>query len=217
MIRIKICGIKTEGHALAAADAGADFIGLMFAQSPRQITPAQAKNIVAAVKKNIRSTESVGVFVNTPVNTVNNIADSCNLDWVQLCGDESWEYCRDLDRPVIKVIRVSRNQEAEQVCKDLSYGLKRLADQKCIIHIDSNVREKYGGTGRTFDWKLARPIAERFPVIVAGGLTPDNVAEAIKIISPWGVDVSSGVETNGVKDINKIDEFITAVRRAAND
>ncbi len=216
MIRVKICGIKNEEHAVAAAEAGADFIGLMFAQSPRQITPSQAKKIDAALKNSKASAEAVGVFVNTPVSTVNRIADSCNLDWVQLSGDEPWEYCRELARPVIKVIRVSRNQKAEQVCKDLTYGMKRLAKQKCLFHIDSNAREKYGGTGRTFDWKLARPIAERFPVIVAGGLNPDNVAGAIKTICPWGVDVSTGVETKGVKDMDKVRKFIEAVREADN-
>lgn len=214
MTRIKICGIKTEEHALAVAEAGADFIGLVFTRSHRQITEAQAKKIVAALKNAKASIETVGVFVNTPVSTVNRIADSCNLDWVQLSGDEPWEYCFELARPIVKVVRVSRNQKAEQVCKDLACGLKRLGDQKCMFHIDSNVREKYGGTGQTFDWKLARPIAERFPVIVAGGLTPDNVAGAIKIISPWGVDVSSGVETKGVKDMNKVTAFIKAVRSA---
>jgi phosphoribosylanthranilate isomerase len=216
MTHIKICGIKTEEQALAAAEAGADFIGLVFAQSPRQITPAQAKRIVTALKNAKAAIKKVGVFVNTPVSTVNRTADSCNLDWVQLSGDEPWEYCRELARPVIKVIRVSRNQKAEQVCKDLSYGINLLSGQECMLHIDSNAREKYGGTGRTFDWKLAKPIAEKFPVIVAGGLTPDNVAEAIRTISPWGVDVSSGVETKGVKDMDKIVQFIKAVRSIDN-
>jgi phosphoribosylanthranilate isomerase len=217
MIKIKICGIKEEAHALALAEAGVNFIGLVFAHSPRQVTTTQAKKIVSALKKNNAAVEIVGVFANAHVGTVNRIADACNLDWVQLSGDEPWQYCRELHRPVIKVIRVSRNYKPEPICADLAYGTKLLADQKHLFMLDSNVREKYGGTGQTFDWKLAKPIAKQFPVIVAGGMTPDNVARAIKVISPWGVDVSSGVETKGVKDMTKIMKFIEAVRGANND
>lgn len=212
MTVIKIDGIKTEEQALAAAEAGADYIGMVFAQSPRQITPARAEKIVAALKANKASVETVGVFVNAHVGTVNRIADKCGLDWVQLSGDEPWESCLELARPVIKVIRISRNQKAEQVCKDLAYGKKLLGKQRHIYLIDSNVKGMYGGTGIRFDWKLAVPIAKEFPVFIAGGLTPDNVADAIKTISPWGVDVSSGVETKGVKDMDKILKFINAVK-----
>jgi phosphoribosylanthranilate isomerase len=214
MTKIKICGIKEESHALALAEAGVDFIGLVFARSPRQVTPSRAEKIVTALKKNKSTVEVVGVFVNTNVGMVNRIADACNLDWVQLSGDEPWQYCRELSRPIVKVIRVSRNYKPEPVCADLAYGTRLLADQKHLFMLDSNVRERYGGTGQTFDWNLAKPIASQFPVIVAGGMTPDNVARAIKVISPWGVDVSSGVETKGVKDMKKIMKFIKAVRKA---
>ena len=214
MTRIKICGIKNEEQALAVAGGEVDFIGLVFAQSPRQVTPARAEKIVASLKQNKAAAEVVGVFVNARVGTVNRIAERCSLDWVQLSGDEPWEYCRELNHPVIKVIRVSRNKKAEQACRDLAYGTKLLKKQKHIFMLDSSAREKYGGTGRKFDWKLAKPIAREFPVIIAGGLTPGNVAEAIEIISPWGVDVSTGVETKGVKDMDKIRKFIEAVRGA---
>jgi len=214
MTKIKIDGIKNAEHALAAAEAGADFIGMIFARSPRQVTPARAEKIVAALKKNKSDVGVVGVFVNTHLGTVNRIAERCNLDWVQLSGDEPWEYCRELNRPVIQVVRISRNNRPEQVCKDLAYGTKLMKKQKHIFLIDSNVKDRYGGTGKKFDWKLAVPVAREFPVIVAGGLTPNNVAEAIKVISPWGVDVSSGVETKGVKDMEKIKKFIDAVREA---
>jgi len=212
MTRIKICGIKEVEHALAVAEAGADFIGLVFASSPRQVTPAQAKKIVSALKKSKTATEVVGVFVNTPALTVKEMAHSYHLDWVQLSGDEPWEYCHELEMPVIKVIRVSRHYQPEQICTDLAYGIKILSPQKHLFLLDSNAREKYGGTGRSFDWNLAQPIAERFPVIVAGGLTLRNVAEAIRTVSPWGVDISSGVETRGAKDMAKVRKFIEAVR-----
>jgi phosphoribosylanthranilate isomerase len=211
MIRIKICGVKDPAHAKAIADAGANFIGLVFAPSPRQVTVNHAKKIVASMNHK-SAPDTVGVFVNTPAATVNRIADSCCLDWVQLNGDEPWEYCRELDRAIIKVTRVSRNYRPEKIIDDLSYGDKILARQKHIFLIDSNAPHKYGGSGQPFNWKLARPIAERFPVIIAGGLTPENVGKAIETIKPWGVDVSSGVETKGTKDLDKILRFINAVK-----
>ena len=214
MTRIKICGIKEEEHAMAIAGAGVDFIGLMFAESPRKVTPARAEKIVAALKDSKAAIQTVGVFVNTHAGKINRIAEKCNLDWVQLSGDEPWGFCREIERPVIKVVRVSRNNRPEQVLRDLEYGNKILGKKKHMFHLESNASDKYGGSGMKFDWELAKPIAERFPVIVAGGLTPDNVAEAIKVISPWGVDVSTGVETKGVKDMTKIMKFIEAVRRA---
>jgi phosphoribosylanthranilate isomerase len=216
MTRIKICGIKEEAHALAAAEAGADFIGMVFAPSPRQVTPARAEKIVSALKKTGATTEVVGVFVNTPAAKVKKIAEFCHLDWVQMNSDEPWVYCRELGTPVIKAIRVSRHNQPEQICADLAYGSKILTDQKHLFLLDSNVRYKYGGTGRTFDWSLAKLPASQFPVIVAGGLTPKNVADAIRTVAPWGVDVSSGVETKGVKDMIKVRKFIEAVR-SAND
>jgi phosphoribosylanthranilate isomerase len=212
MTRIKICGIKEEAHALAVAEAGVDFMGLVFASSPRQVTVAQAKKLVNAAKKAKNPPQIVGVFANTHAENIRKKAEACGLDWIQLSGDEPWSLCRDLKIPIIKVIRVSRNNKPEQVCADLDYGSRILGDCKHIFMLDSNARDKYGGTGRTFDWNLARPVAARFQVIVAGGLTPKNVTEAIKVISPWGVDVSSGVETRGVKDLDKITKFIENVR-----
>jgi phosphoribosylanthranilate isomerase len=214
MTKIKICGIKTEEQAIVAAEAGADFIGLVFALSPRQITTNKAEKIVSTLKKSGAKTEAIGVFVNAHAGTINRIAEKCRLDRVQLSGDEPWEYCREINKPIVKVMRVSRNKRPEQVCKDLKYGTKLLKEREMVFLLDSNAREKYGGTGMKFDWKLAVPIAREFPVIIAGGLNPDNVDTAIKLISPWGVDVSTGVETRGVKDIEKIKRFIKAVKEA---
>ncbi len=213
MTRVKICGVREEVHALAAAEAGADFIGLVFAPSPRQVTPAQAEKIAAAVKRSGHATKVVGVFVNMPAPEVNKIADFCHLDRVQLSGDEPWEYCREIAKPLIKVLRVSRQHSPQQICTALANGARILANQKHVYLLDSQVKGKYGGTGTAFDWSLARQAAEQFPVIIAGGLTPENVAQAIKMAAPWGVDVSSGVEVGGVKDVARIRAFITAVRR----
>lgn len=214
MTRVKICGIKEKAHALAVIEAGGDFIGLVFAPSQRQVTPVQASQIVSTVKSCSNVTGVVGVFVNMPAPEVNMIANSCNLDWVQLSGDEPWEYCCQITKPLIKAVRVRQGQRPEQICTNLATGEQILSSQKHLYLLDSQVKGKYGGTGITFDWSLARRVAEQFPVIIAGGLTPDNVAQVIETVAPWGVDVSSGVEVGGVKDIVKIRAFIEAVRRA---
>jgi phosphoribosylanthranilate isomerase len=214
MTVIKICGIKTEEHALAAAQAGADFIGLVFASSPRQVTPALAEKIVARLKKSGSGVIVVGVFVNMPAPTVRKIANACRLDWVQVSGEEPWEYCLELNYPVIKAIKISNGQAAEPVNQALSRGNKILAGRQHLFLLDTGDPEKRGGTGKIFDWNVARAIAEKYPVIIAGGLKPENVGTAIKLIKPWGVDVSSGVETNGAKDMKKIANFINSVREA---
>ena len=212
MTRIKICGIREEVHALAAVEAGADFIGLVFAPTRRQVSPAKAREIVDTVKKSSSATKPVGVFVDTPASEVNRLADFCGLDWVQLSGNESWEYCRQIARPIIKAIRIGQ-QLREEINAELAAGLKTLSPQRFIILLDSQVEGKYGGTGITFNWRLAQQVVREFPVIIAGGLNPQNVAQAIEIAAPWGVDVSSGIETGGIKDVAKIKAFIEAVRR----
>ena len=213
MTKIKICGIRTPEHAIAAAKAGADFIGMVFAPSPRRITQDAAASITAALTKEKSGVEVVGVFVNADAGTVNRICGMCRLDRVQISGDESWEYCREIEKPLIKVIRVNRDNPPGKAGRDVEYGLKLLKGREVILMLDTNAGGRYGGTGKTFDWELAQPIARRFPIIIAGGLTPGNVPEAIKTISPWGVDVSTGVETRGTKDAEKIKKFIEAVRR----
>jgi phosphoribosylanthranilate isomerase len=213
MTRVKICGIRDKNHALAAVEAGADFIGLVFAPSKRQVTPTKACEIASAVKKSSDATKVVGVFVNAPASQVNEIADFCALDCVQLSGDESWEYCREVVEPVIKAIRIGQ-QSPEELYAELSAGDELLPHQRFITLLDSQVEGKYGGTGESFNWNLAQQVAKRFPVIIAGGLDPKNVARLIERVRPWGVDVSSGVETGGVKDIAKIRMFIKEVRKA---
>jgi len=213
MTRVKICGIRDKAPALAAVEAGADFIGLVFAPSQRQVSPAKACEIASAIKKSSNTTKVVGVFVNAPSSQVNELADFCALDWVQLSGDESWEYCCEVVRPVIKAIRIDQ-QSPEELYAELSAGGKLLPAQGFITLLDSRVEGKYGGTGESFNWNLAQRVTKRFSVIIAGGLAPKNVARLIERVAPWGVDVSSGVETGGVKDIAKIKAFVEAVRKA---
>jgi phosphoribosylanthranilate isomerase len=212
MTRVKICGIKEETHALAAVDAGADFIGLVFAPSKRQVTPAQAEKLATAVKNSGVTTEVVGIFVNMPADELNEIADACHLDWIQLSGNESWGYCNKITRPIIKIVRIGKKQCADEIYANIT-GSDRLISGQHIYILDTYSRDKYGGTGVSFDWNLARLTTQQYPVIIAGGLNPENVTQVIRIAAPWGVDTSSGVETNGLKDIKKIQAFIKAVRR----
>jgi len=213
MTRVKICGIKEKAHALGASRAGADFIGLVMAPSPRQVTVAKAQEIVGVIREQGQPTEVVGVFVNMPAPAVNRIAQNCNLDWVQLSGIETWGYCQMIKRPLIKVLHIS-GQSPEEIGDYLARGCEALSGQRYLYLLDSKVEDRYGGTGVTFDWGLAGAVAREFPVIIAGGLTPENVGETIETAVPWGVDVSSGVEVNGVKSIVQINAFIEAVRRA---
>jgi phosphoribosylanthranilate isomerase len=210
--RIKICGIRDKAHALAAVEAGADFIGLVFAPSPRQVSPAQACEIASAVKKGSDTIKVVGVFVNAPSSRVNEIADFCALDWVQLSGDESWEYCREVKKAIIKVIHVSSGQKTDEILADIEMGYQLLPKKELVCLLDSRVGGAYGGTGQVFNWQLAREVSVRFPVMIAGGLTAANVGQLVREVKPWGVDVSTGVESNGLKDASKIRAFVKAVR-----
>ncbi len=212
MTRIKICGLTQIEPALLAGQAGVDFIGLVLAPSRRQVTPEKAWELVQAVRGSGTRPAVVGVFVNRSAEEVNRIADYCSLDWVQLSGHESWAYCQEIKKPIIKVIHVSPGTTVEEVLSNIETGHRRLAKKEFVCLLDAEVGGAYGGTGQAFDWELARAVSARFPVMVAGGLTPTNVGQLLKAVRPWGVDVSSGVETDGQKDPAKIRTFIEMVR-----
>lgn len=199
---------------MVAAGAGADFLGLVFAPSRRQVTPEQAKPLVEAVRRLQPRPLIVGVFVNEKASKVNRLAEQLGLDWVQLSGDETLSYCREISRPVIKVCHISGGETAARVLGEIAAGLELEPSGRLVYLLDTRLDETYGGTGQPFDWSIAREVAARFPVIVAGGLAPDNVARLMKEARPWGVDVSSGVESGGRKDPDKIRAFIKAVREA---
>jgi len=218
MFRIKICGITSADDARAAAEAGADAIGLNFYPgSKRYVTPADAVMVFRALPTGV---VKVGVFVNADVEHVCHTYDRLGLDLVQLHGDEPPEFVKQLgDRPVMRAFRLGE-EGLEPVGNYLS-DCKRLDCMPRLALIDSHVPGEYGGTGATADWKtLARYALDPQtvfvpPLVLAGGLTPENVAEAIRAVGPWAVDTASGAESRpGRKDPTKVAAFVRAAREA---
>ena len=200
MVRVKICGISDPGAALAAAEAGADAIGLIFAPSRRRVTVPRAAEIARALPPFVTK---VGVFVDETRDGIEETAAAVGLEMVQLHGNETPEFAASLRLPVLKVIRV----------KDAPSPALLGAYRVSAFLLDTFDADAPGGTGRTFDWGLAADASGRYRVIISGGLRPDNVIEAIERVCPYGVDVSSGVETGGAKDHAKIREFVRVVRQ----
>lgn len=203
---IKICGITNLDDARAACDAGADYIGfVLYDKSPRAISPEALRRLREKLDKN---TKCVGVFVNKPPLAVAKIAADCGLDFVQLCGDEQYEAFRLLPLPIWRVIRIQNDLIQPPPSK---WPAERYV-------LDTAQADLYGGTGTAMDWATAARIAKEHKIMLAGGLTPANVATAIRIVRPFGVDVSSGIELRrGKKDHEKLRFFIEVVKKACND
>jgi phosphoribosylanthranilate isomerase len=216
LVKIKICGITDEAAALTAARVGADFLGLVFAPGRRQVSVAQAACLAEVVKGTRNSPALVGVFVDFPADEVNAIACRCRLDWVQLSGHEDWDYCQCIDKPLIKVIHVKPGTQPAQVLAEINSRRVCRAPESLIFLLDTHYTDISGGGGRTFNWDIACQAGQSGPVMVAGGLTPDNITQLLEHCRPWGVDISSGVESAGRKDMNKIEAFINNVRRWEN-
>lgn len=238
---VKICGVRSVEAGLVATEAGADFIGLIFAKSKRQVTIDEAQQIISAVRsrttpevedddevlprdwfaaharlieKSSKKPLFVGVFLNQSVEYMNKVASTLHLDLIQLHGTESPDIARYLPVPTIKAFHIdSETFSAMQIptITQPGYNALTLLDAK-VPHLGA---ESQGGQGVSFDWTIARDVVEQghashdFPIILAGGLSPDNVAEAVVAVKPWAVDVSSGVETDGVKDLEKIKAFVS--------
>jgi phosphoribosylanthranilate isomerase len=204
-MKIKICGITNREDAEVAVAAGADAVGfVMFRKSPRWVEPAMARSIIAGLPPFVLP---VGVFVNEEAERVRVLMDECGLALAQLHGDESALYCEHLGRPALKAIRLKDRGTFLALAE-----FQGLANVRGVL-IDTFSDQAYGGTGKTVDWTLAQEAARSTPIILAGGLTPANVAEAIALVRPYGVDVSSGVEQSpGKKDPEKVKAFIQAAR-----
>ncbi len=199
--RVKICGVTRPEDARDAAYMGADAIGLVFyPPSPRHVTPAQARVIVAALPP---FTTVVALFFDPGADAVRQVLSEVPIDVLQFHGDESPEFCAAFPRPWIKAVRIREGV-------DLHASAARYAGAQALL-LDHYVEGIAGGTGKAFDWSHV-PRGLSLPVILAGGLTPDNVADAVNAVRPYGVDVSSGVESGkGIKDRAKIAAFIRSV------
>lgn len=204
MTAIKICGITREEDALAAAQLGANAIGLVFyARSPRHVTPTRAAEIMHVLPPFVMS---VGLFVDAAANDVHQTLAAARVDLLQFHGDEPPEYCRQFGVSYLKAVRVRPGLDLLQYARDYH-------DAKALL-LDAYVEGTHGGTGATFDWALI-PGNLPLPVVLSGGLTPENAGAAIRAVHPWAVDVSSGVEVSkGIKDAAKIAAFVTGVRNA---
>ena len=196
-VKVKVCGMTNLKDTLLAVEEGSDAVGFIFyKKSPRSVTMKLVREIVLELPPFV---DTVGVFVDETEEKINKIADYCNLDMVQLHGDESPAFCKKIRRRVIKAIRV----------KDMQSVKKLSSFEVSGFLLDTFSENIHGGTGKVFDWNLALPAKKLGPVIMAGGLTPNNVSQAIQRVRPYGVDVCSGVESQpGIKDHKQIRDFL---------
>jgi phosphoribosylanthranilate isomerase len=206
MTRVKICGITTLEDARYCAAAGADYLGfIQYPGSPRFVEPALAREIIEWVY----GPETVAVFVNAGADEVNRTADAAGFSIVQLHGDELPALCAEIDRTLIKALRIRPGETADAVRSRLD-PYAGIAD---FFLLDTHHAGQWGGTGRRFDWEIARALAADFPIFLAGGIDAGNVADAVRTVQPYAVDLSSSVEAEpGVKDFDKLSAFFDAFR-----
>ncbi len=197
---VKICGLRGTEQAVAAARAGADLLGFNFAPvSKRRIELEVAREAIAACREGAAPAPTmVGVFVNQPLEEIAAVVRACRLDAVQLSGSESVAFCRQVGMEsgaaVYRAVRLRDGFSLEVLMQETGEGAVS------VLLVDAPVAGAWGGTGQSWDWALAAPLARRFPVLLAGGLHADNVEGALEAVRPWGVDVASGVETGGQTD-----------------
>jgi phosphoribosylanthranilate isomerase len=203
MTMVKICGIKTLSEAFAALEAGADYLGFnFFPNSVRFIQRHEFSGIASVIKKEKPSVKLVGVFVNSSGDEIRSLLNTGVLDLVQLHGDESPDFCASFGNMAFKAYRGLPEIN----------GKVYIRNEAPAFLIDANVKGAYGGTGLTADWSAAARLAKHYPLLLAGGLNPGNVTEAVRQVNPWGVDVASGVESSpGRKDISRIRSFVQVV------
>ena len=216
MTKLKICGLREAGHALAAGEAGADYLGFNFVHGVRRQLSEEAGQRVIEEYRRLAGPGGpriVGLFANQPLDEVNRIIGACRLEFAQLCGDETPDFWRRVDAEVIRQIKVRDAGPKQSVIREVERLLEEVSSGGHTAMLDKHEEGSLGGTGRTFDWQIARELSRKHDFLLAGGLSPDNVEAAIDTVTPWGVDVSSGVETDGVKDSAKIIDFAHRVKR----
>lgn len=212
MTQVKICGITGCDDAMVAVDAGADMLGFIFhPPSPRSVSPAQARRVIEQVHRASRAVQAVGVFVDEDPDIVQRTVDACWLDVVQLHGHEPPHVVARFVEEGLQVLKAVRVRDGRSLA-----GMERY--QPTAYLLDAYHPDRHGGTGRTFNWSLAVEAKVHGPILLAGGLTPDNVAEAVRAVHPWGVDAASGVETSpGHKDHDKVLRFVAAAKEEPTD
>lgn len=214
-MKIKICGITNFDDARAALEAGADMLGFNFyAKSPRYIAPEKAGEIAGRIRSDGPRPLLAGVFVNAPLEDVRSILEIAQIDLAQLHGDEPVNVVEQLHGRGFKALRPQSEEEALTQAEWFApYG-----PNAPVLLVDAYRKDQYGGTGHTADWTIATKLAQCHPILLAGGLTPDNVASAIRQVRPWGVDVASGVEVSpGKKDAAKMKLFVERCRNATEN
>ena len=219
--KVKICGIRDGDSAVEAAHAGADYLGFNLVEGVRrQLTRFQAQDVVRNYRIRARDhrvyrlrekgPQVVGLFRNQDARWVNKAAQQVDVDCVQLCGDEDEAYMRAMWKPVLRQVWIKSDTSRDELGDLVEHHLARGR----MVLLDRYNEHTPGGAGKTFDWSIAEGIAEREGVLLAGGLNPENVDGAVQQLKPWGVDVSSGVETDGIKDHSKIRAFIETAKSA---
>jgi len=214
-LAVKTCGIRQVDHALVAAAAGATVVGLVFAPSRRSVTVDLGYAVRQALNSLERRPLLVGVFVNEMPQTILDIAATVGLDVIQLSGDELPVEVAECaaNYPVLKALRFPTGTPVEAALGDFRRYRALSPPDRLRFLVDTFQEGEYGGTGRLADWGIASELARHEDILLAGGLTPHNVAQAVSAVAPWGVDVSSGIEREGVKDPSLISTFITNARQ----
>jgi phosphoribosylanthranilate isomerase len=220
MTIVKICGVQSPEAATVAAEAGANFVGMVFVpERRRRLDLDTAKAIVQTLRASPEPPRRhpipkiVGLFADQTLDEVNRTINACHLDAAQLCGQEPLEYCSQVATQVIKVLHVGATASGPAKVAELEERALRYTGDGYLVTLDRLVDGLQGGTGHRFNWDVASELCRRgLSFLLAGGLSPENVAQAVAQVQPWGVDVSSGVETNGVKDHSKIREFVHNAR-----
>jgi phosphoribosylanthranilate isomerase len=212
-VKVKICGLTNLDEALAAVEAGADLLGFNFyPPSPRYVEVQVCQEMVAELRRRGCRATMVGVFVNASPASIRQTMQICHLDLAQLSGDEPPSHLEALTGLAFKALRPRTITAA----RDMAVRYARPAAPALLV--DAHHPDLFGGTGRTGDWPAARDLATNYPLLLAGGLNPDNVERAIREVRPWGVDVASGVESSpGRKDVYKLSAFISAARQAQEE
>lgn len=210
---VKICGLRQPAHAAAAAEAGADLIGFIFAKARRFVPPPHARACIEAARSVNANVVAVGVFVDATLAEIEAAAETAGVDMVQLHGAEPPELVHRLRRPAIKVFRPTPGAEVAEIAAEMA-RYRSSGETRGWSLVDGYSADAAGGTGARADWRLAAQISRETPILLGGGLDPENVAAAIEEVQPAGVDVSSGVEVDGVKDVARMRAFVDCARAA---